>query len=141
MVEGWFCLKMTLSIWDFTTAARSLMNFLIQKHYTNSQWTRLTDDSGRGVIRMSICDWRRLSEQRLEAVHWLSGSVPLPRLCQTKLTSCTFFFFTGMKVNGEIYYPWWTLRLTFNLPYKSCITIVMCVCNVYQINLIKLINY
>jgi len=29
MVKGWFCLKMTLSIWDFTTATPSLMNFLI----------------------------------------------------------------------------------------------------------------
>lgn len=125
MVEGWFCLKMTLCIRVLITAAPSLLNFLIHglsgsTTPTPSQWTRLTDYSARGVIRIAVCDWRRLYEQRLDAVHWLSGFVP-PSACSPPTVS------EKAEVNEERDFSWWTLRPKIDFVEHSCITIVMCV--------------
>ncbi len=66
-----------------------------------------TPDSGRGVIPIAVCDWRRLSEPRLEAIHWLSGFVP-PPTCSPPTVSEKLTAF-GIEANGERDFSWWTL--------------------------------
>lgn len=91
----------------------------------------------RGVIRIAVCDWRRLSEPRLDAVHWLSSFVPPPSVlrppCQKKLSAF------GIKVNRKRFflmnsetYDWFC-----RAPLRHYCDV--CVCDVWDF--IKLINY
>ncbi len=89
-----------------------------------------TPDSGRGVIPIAVCDWRRLSEPRLEAIHWLSGFVPPPPvlrpLCQKSWPHSALKQMENAIFRDEL----WP---TIDFVEHRCITILMCV--TYEISL------
>lgn len=127
MAEGWFRLKMTLCIRVLTTAAPSLLNFLI--HGLSNSTTPTPNEHAWQItvvvassVSPSVIGGDALSRDWRLFIGCLFLSLPPPALrplCQKKLTGF------GTEVNGERDFSWWTLTIDF--VEHSCITIVMCV--------------